>query len=50
MGPALIIYYNGFKYFILFIVDFLRATWLYLLKSKDEVFNCSEEFLNRIET
>jgi Integrase core domain len=49
-GPAPIIYYNGFKYFILFIDDFSRATWLYLLKSKDEVFNCLEEFLNSIET
>jgi Integrase core domain len=48
-GPASTILYNGFRYFVIFIDDFSRSTWLYLLKSKDEVFNCFQEFNNRIE-
>jgi hypothetical protein len=38
-GPASTISYNGFRYFVIFIDDFSISTWLYLLKSKDEVFN-----------
>jgi len=49
-GPAPLISYNGFKYFVIFIDDFSRTAWLYILKSKDEVFNCFEEFVNRIQT
>ena len=45
-GPALIISYNGFKYFVLFIDVFSRTTWFYLVKSKDEVFL---EFVNCVE-
>jgi Integrase core domain/GAG-pre-integrase domain len=47
---APLISYNGFKYFVIFIDDFSRTTWLYLLRSKDEVFNCFEEFINRVQT
>lgn len=28
--------------------DFTRATWVYLLKSKDEVFNCVFGFFNSL--
>lgn len=31
---------NGNKYFILFIDDFTRMTWVYFLKQKSEVFFC----------
>jgi hypothetical protein len=48
-GPAPIESYNGFKYFVIFIDDFSRTTWLYLLKSKDEVFSRFKEFLCLIE-
>ena len=48
-GPTPINSYNGFKYFVIFIDDFSRAIWLYLLKSKDEVFYCFQEFLCLIE-
>jgi hypothetical protein len=47
---APLISYNGFKYFVIFIDDFSKTTWLYLLKSKDDVFNCFEEFVNRVQT
>jgi uncharacterized membrane protein YwaF len=43
MGTSL----NHFIY--LFIDDFLGSTYLYLSKSKDEVFNYFQEFNNRIE-
>jgi hypothetical protein len=49
-GPAPITSYNGFKFFIFFIDDFSKATWLYLLRSKEEVFDYFFEFVNRIET
>jgi Integrase core domain len=49
-GPVPLILYNRFKYFILFIDDFSRTTWLYLLRSKDKVFDCFVEFTNRIKT
>lgn len=35
---------DGFKYFVTFIDDFSKVTWLYLLKSKSEVFNCFKDF------
>jgi GAG-pre-integrase domain len=38
-GPALVESFNGFKYFVIFIDDFSRTTWLYLLKNKSEVFS-----------
>ena len=37
-GPAPINSYNGFKYFVIFIDDFSKSIWLYLLKSKDELY------------
>jgi Integrase core domain len=49
-GPVPIISYNGFKYFVIFIDDFSRTTWLYLLRIKNEVFNYFVAFTNRIET
>ena len=33
-GPAPVEFYNGFKYFVTFIDDFSRITYLYLLKNK----------------
>jgi hypothetical protein len=48
-GPSSIDLYNNFKYFITFIDDFSRATWLFLLKSKVEVFDYFQEFLNQVE-
>ena len=49
-GLAPIDPYNELKYFVLFIEDFSKANRLYLLKSKDEVFDCFYEFLCLIET
>jgi hypothetical protein len=38
-GPAPIDSYNEFKYYVIFIDDFSRITWLYLMKNKTKVFS-----------
>jgi len=40
---------RGDKYFLTFIDDFPRKTWIYLLKSKDEVFHCFKIFKSFVE-
>ena len=47
-GPAPVDSYDGYKYFVLFIDDKSRATWLYLLKSKTEVISVFQEFHNMV--
>jgi hypothetical protein len=36
-SPASTMSHDGFRYFAIFIDDFTRATWLYLLKAKSDV-------------
>ena len=38
-GPLPIASFSGYKYFLTFIDDFSRRTWVYFLKLKSEVFN-----------
>ena len=38
-GPLLSASFSGFKYFLTFIDDYSRCTWVYFLKLKSEVFN-----------
>jgi hypothetical protein len=40
---------GGSLYYVIFIDDYSRETWLYLLKTKDEVFNKFQEFKEKIE-
>ena len=40
---------SGYVYYVSFIDDFSRKTWIYFLKSKDEVFNKFKEFKALIE-
>jgi hypothetical protein len=40
---------GGSLYYVIFIDDYSRKTWLYLLKTKDEVFNKFQEFKAKIE-
>ena len=49
-GPAPIDSYNGFKYFVIFIDDFSRETWLYLIKNKSKVFSHFQNFATMVET
>jgi hypothetical protein len=42
-------YLVGSLYYVIFIYDYSRKTWLYLLKTKDKVFNKFQEFKADIE-
>jgi Integrase core domain/GAG-pre-integrase domain len=48
-GPPPITSYNNFCYYVIFIDDFSRTTWVYLLTSKDEVFQRFLEFIIFLE-
>ena len=48
-GPMNISSVGGNKYFLTFIDDFSRKTWIYVLKSKDEVFHCFKIFKAFVE-
>jgi hypothetical protein len=40
---------SGYVYYVYFIDDYFCKTWVYFLKSKDEVFNKFKEFKALIE-
>jgi hypothetical protein len=48
-GQMPVKYLGGSSYYVIFIDDYSRKTWLYLLKTKDEVFNKLQEFKAEIE-
>lgn len=41
---------SNFKYYIIFIVDFSRMTWLYLLLNRSEVSSCFARFIKEEST
>ena len=49
-GPSPVIGGNGIKYFVLFVDDCTRMTWVYFLKNKSDVFSKFTEFYNMIQT
>lgn len=49
-GPAPVSSIDGNKWFVLFIDDCTRMTWVYLLKSKDEVPSVFKNFYTMIKT
>ena len=40
---------SGYVYYVSFIDDFYRKTWIYFMKNKDEVFSKFKEFKALIE-
>ena len=48
-GPYKITSVGGYRFFLTVVDDFTRATWVYLLKSKDEVFFHVQIFLNVLQ-
>ena len=40
---------DGYKYFLIVVDDYTRACWVYLIKTKDEVFSNFENFVNLIQ-
>ncbi|GJY38141.1 putative RNA-directed DNA polymerase [Tanacetum coccineum] len=47
-GPYRVSSKEGFKYFLTIVDDYSRAVWTYLLKTKDEVFDCFINFVKLI--
>ena len=37
-------YVSGYEYYVTFIDDYSRKTWIYFLKKRDEVFEKFKEF------
>lgn len=48
-GPTSTLSLTGREYYVTFIDDFSRKTWIYFLKTKDEVFARSKEFKALVE-
>eukprot|EP00253_Pinus_taeda_P029709 PITA_29709 len=48
-GPLPVVSFSGYKYFLTFIDDFSRRTWVYFLKLKSEVFNMFMAFKAFVE-
>nr|KYP50444.1 Retrovirus-related Pol polyprotein from transposon TNT 1-94 [Cajanus cajan] len=48
-GPAPISSVSGFKYYVLFLDDWSRFTWIYPLKQKSDVFQAFIQFRNLVE-
>ena len=48
-GPMPSTYLNGYEYYVTFIDNYSRKTWMYLLKNKSEVFKKFNEFKALIE-
>jgi transposase InsO family protein len=49
-GPSGVVSLNGYRYFVTFIDCCTRTTWVYVLRSKNEVFECFKDFHNLIKT
>ena len=49
-GPMPSISLSGYEYYVTFIDDYSRKTWIYFLKNKSEVFGKFKEFKALIET
>ena len=49
-GPCPVMSKTGFKYFVTFVDDYSRVTWLYLMKSRSELFSHFYAFCAEIKT
>lgn len=49
-GPSPAVSLFGFRYFITFIDDYSRATWVYLMKAKSDVFSIVKSFIQMVAT
>ena len=49
-GIAPIVFHVHYKYFVTFIDDFSRFTWVYFLRAKGEVFSVFQRFLALLKT
>ena len=49
-GPSPITACSGYRYYVTFIDDYTRCTWVYLLKKKSELFSLFSHFLQMVKT
>ena len=49
-GPYKVISREGFRYFLTIVDDYSRSVWVYMLKTKDEVFGMFVKFYNLVLT
>ena len=49
-GPHRILSVRGFRYFVSFVDDYSRTTWIYLMKNRSELFSIFCAFCNEITT
>ncbi|XP_052725874.1 retrovirus-related Pol polyprotein from transposon TNT 1-94 isoform X3 [Vigna angularis] len=49
-GPSRVKSILGFQYFVTFIDDYSRCTWLFLMKNRSELFSIFQSFFNEIKT
>ena len=49
-GPFPVTAFSGHRYYVTFIDDFSRCTWIYLLKKKSDVLPLFTQFLQMIKT
>ena len=49
-GPSPLTSLLGFNYYIIFVDDYSRFTWLFLLKHKTEVLSIFKHFKSMVET
>ena len=47
-GPSGVVSINGYRYFVTFIDCCTRTTWLYVLRNKNDVFECFRDFHNLV--
>ena len=48
-GPMSVHSFSGYSYYVTFIDDYSRKTWIYFLKAKSEVFERFREFKSLVE-
>jgi hypothetical protein len=48
-GPMSLVSLSGYEYYVTFIDDHSRKTWIYFMKTKDEVFSQFQEFKALVE-
>ena len=49
-GPIRVKSYSGFQYFVIFVDDFSRITYLYLMKDRSELYSIFKSFFMEIKT
>ena len=49
-GPSPITTQGGSRYFVIFVDDFSRYTWIYLFKNRSKLYQIYRDFTKRIET